>query len=140
MELELADTSVWTTRRRDAAVSQDFEARLVGGRIATCAMVKLELLWETQDADAFRRRRERLDALVDLPIGPAVWQRAVDVFEALAAAGPLRHRRVKLPDLLVAAAAELAEVPLCHYDGDFELIAAATGQPVRAMAPLGSLS
>jgi predicted nucleic acid-binding protein len=46
---------------------------------------------------------------------------------------------VKLPDLLVAAAAESAEVPALHYDHDFELIAEITGQPTRALAPLGSL-
>jgi predicted nucleic acid-binding protein len=42
-------------------------------------------------------------------------------------------------DLLVAAAAELAGVPVCHYDRHFEVIAEVTGQPVRAIAPLGTL-
>ena len=53
--------------------------------------------------------------------------------------GPLHHRQVALPDLLVAAAAERAEIPVLHYDRHFELIASITGQPVRAIAPLGSL-
>ncbi|MBA3429254.1 MAG: VapC toxin family PIN domain ribonuclease, partial [Actinobacteria bacterium] len=44
-----------------------------------------------------------------------------------------------LHDLLIAAAAELAELPVLHYDRDFELIADVTRQPVRAIAPLGSL-
>ena len=120
-------------------MSKDFETRLLDGTLATCAMVKLELLWEAQDAEGFRRRRERLDALDEIPIDRRVWQRAADVFERLAADGPLHHRRVKIPDLLIAAAAEVAEVPLCHYDRDFELIAEVTGQPMRAIAPLGSL-
>ena len=102
-------------------------------------MVKLELLWEVRDHAEFRGRRDRLDALDELAIGRREWQRATDVFEQLAAAGPLHHRRVKLPDLLIAAAAETAGVPLCHYDRDFELIAEVTGQPVRVIAPLGSL-
>ena len=59
--------------------------------------------------------------------------------QLLAERGPLHHREVGLPDLLIAAAAELAELPVLHYDRDFELIAAVTGQPVRAIAPLGSL-
>jgi hypothetical protein len=42
-------------------------------------------------------------------------------------------------DLLIAAAAESAGVPVLHYDRHFELIAEVTGQPVRAIAPLGSL-
>ena len=102
-------------------------------------MVKLELLWETQDPLAFDRRRNRLEALEEIPIDERVWRRATDVFERLGADGPLHHRRVKIPDLVIAAAAEIAEVPLAHYDRDFELIAEVTGQPVRAIAPLGSL-
>jgi predicted nucleic acid-binding protein len=38
------------------------------------------------------------------------------------------HRRVPPADLLTAAAAELADVPLVHYGGDYEQIAAVTGQ------------
>ena len=83
--------------------------------------------------------RGRLDALQNAAIGPRVWRRALDVFEIFARQGPLHHRRVQFPDLLVAAAAELAEIPVLHYDRHFELIAEVTGQPVRAIAPLGSL-
>jgi predicted nucleic acid-binding protein len=102
-------------------------------------MVVLELLWETRDVTAMRARRRRLESLDRAPIGPREWRRATDVFQRLAAEGPLHHRRVKLPDLLIAAAAESAGMPVCHYDADFELIAGVTGQPVRAIAPLGSL-
>ena len=83
--------------------------------------------------------RNQLDALRNVAMGDRVWRRATDVFEQFAERGPLHHRQVALPDLLVAAAAELAELPLLHYDRDFELIAEVTGQPVRAIAPLGSL-
>jgi predicted nucleic acid-binding protein len=50
-----------------------------------------------------------------------------------------RHRQVKIPDLLVAASAEIAGLSVCHYDGGFDVIAAVTGQSVRAIAPIGSL-
>ena len=83
--------------------------------------------------------RDDLSALRDVGMGERVWRRATDVLELLAEAGPLHHRRVALPDLLIAAAAELAELPVLHYDRDFELIAEVTGQPVRPIAPLGSL-
>ncbi|HEY3183830.1 MAG TPA: PIN domain-containing protein [Gaiellaceae bacterium] len=139
MTRELADTSAWTNRRKDPAVSRDFENRLLAGDLATCPMVKLELLWESQHVNAFRRRRDQLDALDEIPIDAAVWRRATEIFERLAARGPLHHRQVKLPDLLVAAAAENAGVPVCHYDRDFDVIAQVTGQQVRAIAPLGSL-
>jgi predicted nucleic acid-binding protein len=101
--------------------------------------VKLELLQTTRDRDEFAAVREDLDALREVAIGKRVWRRATDVFEQLAARGPLHHREVPLPDLLIAAAAELAELPICHYDAHFELIAEVTGQPMRAIAPLGSL-
>jgi predicted nucleic acid-binding protein len=102
-------------------------------------MVVMELLWTTRDARELAARRSALGVLIDCPIGPSEWRRATDVFEQLAADGALHHRRVKPPDLLIAAAAESAGMPLCHYDADFELIAGVTGQPVRAIAPLGSL-
>jgi predicted nucleic acid-binding protein len=137
--MELADTSAWTNRHKNATVAADFQERLESGRIATCEMVELELLWTARDQADFAVLREQLGALTIASIAPAVWQRALDVFELLAAEGPLHHRRVKLPDLLVAAAAESADMPVCHYDGDFDLIAEVTGQPVRVIAPLGSL-
>jgi predicted nucleic acid-binding protein len=70
-------------------------------------------------------------------IGEAVWGRALDVWHDLLQRA--RHRQVKIPDLLVASAAELAGIGVCHYDADFEAIADITGQPVRAIAPLGRL-
>ena len=137
--MELADTSAWTNRHKNPAVLADFESRLIAGRIATCPIVRLELLWSTRDGCEFRGRRTRLTALTDIAIGPREWDRATDVFAFLADAGPLHHRRVALPDLLVAAAAELAGMPVCHYNRDFDVIAEITGQPLRAIAPLGSL-
>lgn len=88
----------------------------------------------------FRRRRADLEALAVIPIDSVVWERATDVFEQLSARGPLHHRQVQIPDLLSAAAAEVAGIPICHYDRDFDVIAELTGQPVRAIAPLGSLA
>lgn len=137
--MELADTSAWTTRFRNPAVRADFERRLLAGAIATCGIVRLELLWMAQDATEFAATRDELEGIEQLPIGPPEWERAVDVFHELARRGPLHHRQVKIPDLLVASAAESAGVGVCHYDRDFELIAQVTGQPVRAIATLGTL-
>ena len=102
-------------------------------------MVRLELLWSARDSLHFASIRGNLEALREAPMGERVWRRATDVFELLAERGPLHHRQVGIPDLLIAAAAELAELPVLHYDRDFELIAEVTGQPLRAIAPLGSL-
>ncbi len=53
--------------------------------------------------------------------------RAVAIQSALAERG--QHRAPSIPDLLIAATAELAELTVLHLDKDFELIAALTGQP-----------
>lgn len=135
--MELADTSAWTNRHKSAAVNDDFSARVVGGEIATCPMVIMELLWTAQSLGDFDELRADLGALPQVPIEGDVWSRAVEVWRELVAAG--QHREAKLPDLLVAAAGELAGVPVCHYDGDFDVIAGVTGQSVRAVAPLGTL-
>lgn len=137
--MELADTSAWTNRRKKTEIEREFRSMLDRGEIATCDMVAMELLWTTLDHDDFLRRREDLAALARCPIGPGIWARAIDVFQALAARGPLHHRQVPVQDLLIAAAAEATGLSLSHYDAHFELIAEVTGQPMRAIAPLGSL-
>ena len=137
--IDLADTSAWTNSAKTETTARDFADRVQGGEIATCDPVKFELLWSERDAAAVAARRGDLDALLNVSVGPAVWRRALDVLELLAARGPLHHREVPLPDLLVAAAAERAELAVLHYDRHFEVIASLTGQPVRAIAALGSL-
>jgi len=137
--MELADTSAWINRAKDATVRIQFDELLANGLIATCDIVKMELLWTARDGREFADLLEDLESLESIPIDRAVWRRAVDVFAMLADRGPLHHRQVKIPDLLVAAAAESAGMPVCHYDRDFEVIAAVTGQPTRAIAPIGSV-
>jgi predicted nucleic acid-binding protein len=137
MLFELADTSAWTTRRRDAIVAAAFDEAVIAGDIGTCSMVEMELLWTARTPSHFRDIRQQLAALPSVSIDERVWARAIDVWEKLAERG--RHRQARQADLLIAAAAELAGVGVCHYDRDFEVIASITGQPVRAIAPLGSL-
>lgn len=103
-------------------------------------MVRLELLYSTRNEAEFRELAEDLQALVDCPIGEAVWKRALWVYGELARAGGAHQRAVKHPDLLIAAAAEEAELAVLHYDEDFERIAAITRQPHRWLARSGSLS
>ena len=135
--MELADTSAWTNRHKDPAVETDFDARILAGEIAICPQVTMELLWTARSERDFEELRGDLGALPQLPIDGATWARAIDVWNDLVRRS--RHRQAKIPDLLVAAAAEIAGVPVCHYDSDFQAIAAVTGQPERAIAPIGSL-
>lgn len=136
---ELADTSAWVWSRRAPQLRGDFDDRVVALEILTCEMVKLELLTEARNGHEFDRRREQLDALPQRSMGQAEWLRALDVYGRLAQQGGAHQRSVKHADLLIAAAAECAEVPVLHYDEDFDRIAAVTGQPTRWLAPRGSL-
>jgi predicted nucleic acid-binding protein len=137
--MELADTSAWTKRHLDPDVDTAFATALLARQIAVCGPVRCELLVTEQDAGRLAARRADLDRLPQLDVGALEWRRAEEVLAALAERGPLHHRQVPVNDLLTAAAAEHAGVPVLHYDRHFELIASITGQPVRAIAPLGSL-
>ncbi len=134
--MELADTSAWTNRQKDRGVFADFEARVVAREIATTQPVTMEMLWNARSAD-FSARRVELGFLPQVPVVSRTWERALDVWYALVRRG--RHRQIPHFDLLIAAAAELADLPVLHYDRHFELIAEVTGQPTRLIAPLGSL-
>ena len=63
---------------------------------------------------------------------PAIEDRAVEVQRLLAERG--QHRAPSIPDLLVAATAELAGLTVLHVDKDIELIATITGQPTERLA------
>jgi predicted nucleic acid-binding protein len=138
--VELADTSAWVwTRTVGGELRRGFDEALVAGEVATCDMVRLELLYSARNAAEFGALRSDLDALPDCPIGPEQWRRALEVYEQLAEQGELHHRAVKHADLLIATAAEAAGVDVLHYDEDYDRIAAITGQPVRWLAPRGAL-
>jgi hypothetical protein len=135
--VELADTSAWTNRHRDDAVRVDFDRRVMRGEIATCPPVLMELLWSTRARADFDATVSRMSALPQFEADRPAWDRAFVVWGELVRRG--RHRQARQPDLLVAAVAELAGVAVCHYDRHFDVIAEVTGQPVRAIAPLGTL-
>lgn len=137
--MELLDTSVWWIKERLPALQTQVEEALEAGRVATCAQVKLELLYSARDAREFHETRAELDLLEQCPIGPDEWERAIDVYAALAAGGGKHQRSVAHGDLLIAAAAERAGATVVHYDRDYDAIATITGQPVRWAAPRGSL-
>lgn len=63
-------------------------------------------------------------------------QRARQVQRLLAAKHP--HGR-KVPNLLIAAAAESRGLTIFHFDADFDRIAAVTGQSCEWVVPAGSV-
>lgn len=138
---ELADTSAWSWSRRRAypELRSAFDTAVVDGEMATCDMVRLELLHSARNPTEFAELREDLTALPDCPIGKDQWDRALWVYEQLSRQGGASQRAVKHPDLLIAAAAEAAGIPVLHYDEDYDRITAITGQATRWLAPRGSL-
>jgi predicted nucleic acid-binding protein len=139
--MELADTSAWIWSRRPdhPDLRSEFDAALVDGDVASCDMVRLELLYSARNAQDFADIREELASLPECPIGKEQWDRALWVYEQLSATGGAHQRSVKHPDLLIAAAGEAARVTILHYDEDYDRIAEITGQTTRWLAPKGSL-
>jgi predicted nucleic acid-binding protein len=72
--------------------------------------------------------------MVSMPVEyltPAIEDRAAEVLALLADRG--QHRAPSLPDLIIAAAGELAALTVLHLDKDFDVIAKVTGQPVERL-------
>ena len=62
---------------------------------------------------------------------PTVEDRAIEVQTLLAHRG--QHRAPSIPDLVIAAAAELGNLTVLPVDTDFDLIAEVTGQPMERL-------
>lgn len=62
---------------------------------------------------------------------PAIEDRALEIQRRLAERG--HHRAPSIPDLLIAATAEINHHTVLHVDKDFELIADLTGQTVERL-------
>lgn len=133
----LADSSVWCKTRSHPALAEWFNNEVRAGRIRTCGVVVLELLRSARNTAAYEKQSDLLDALDHCPQGMPELGRARAVQSLLARRG--RHRGVPPADLMIAAAAEAAGIPVLHYDHDFDLIAETTGQSARWILPAGSL-
>lgn len=119
------------------AVAARLEPLFVGGRIASCGIVDLELLFSARGAKDYLAILADRSSLPHVEVGEHGIERAIEVQTALARKG--QHRGVTIPDLLIAAAAEAAGLCVLHYDADFELIAKVTRQPVEWVVPAGSV-
>ena len=138
LTLYLADTSAWH-RATHPAIAAAWQQRLATDTLATCAQVRLEILYSARSATDYEQLSAELLALHQLPCGADQFERALEVQHRLAKRGGLHHRSVKLPDLLIAATAEATGAVLWHYDEDYDRIAQITGQYVEWIAPRGSL-
>jgi len=123
---------------KDPHVAAKLAPLIMDGEIATCGVVELDVLYSARtQRHLAATRAERAAAFPRIAIVENDFQRAEDVITQLARRG--HHRAVSLPDLLIAAVAERSELVVLHYDGDYDVIAAVTGQRVEWVAAKGSL-
>ena len=133
----LADTTVYVLQGRHAVVRHRFEALLVEGRLAGCQMSALEYLNNAPDPKGYEIVWNALHGHRWIDVTSDVMNRALEIHRELAKTS--HHRHFRLPDLIIAATAELQGATVLHYDGDYDRIAAVTGQATEWVAAKGSL-
>lgn len=136
----LFDTGVWTWARdgRFPQLAEWFNGEVAAGRVLVCDLVVLELTRLAPNEERARATAGRLDAFKSVPMPSTLWDRGREIQLLLAPDG--NHRRVPPTDLLFAAAAEDAGVPLVHYDRDYERIATVTDVEHKWFVEDGSLA
>jgi len=108
--------------------------RIERGLVRIATVTLLEVGYSARDAADLRA------GLFEPPVGsmpieyatPSAEDRAVQVLTLLADRG--HHRAPSVPDLLIAAIAETADLVVLHDDKDFDLIAQITHQSVERLA------
>lgn len=136
----LFDTGAWTwvRDRRFPELASWFNAAVEAGLVLVCDLVILELTRLAPNEERAREVADRLAAFEAIPMPAGLWLGARSCQLSMAANGD--HRRVPPMDLLMAGAAEAADVTLVHYDRDYERIAAVSGLRHRWLVPDGALA
>lgn len=131
----LADKSA-LSRMTHASVAERLAPLILGGHLATCAIIDLEVLYSARSLRDYEEILAERSALPSLPMTEKIAGRALDAQHRLARRG---QHRVPLPDLLIAATAEEHGLAVIHYDRDFDRIAEVTGQRTEWVVPPGSI-
>ncbi|WP_211236659.1 PIN domain nuclease [Arthrobacter castelli] len=107
--------------------------RIQRGLVRITAPTLLEVGFSARSEDDWRTLIDRPPvALMPLESAtPLIERRALEVQQLLAHRGA--HRAPSVPDLLIAATAELVGLTILHVDKDFELIATVTGQSAERL-------
>ena len=131
----LVDTSVLKRLRHDE-VRGVIEPLAERGELGRPSICDLEVGYSARNAAEWDGLLTALDAFARVETSAAHVARALQVQRLLAE----RSRRGrKIPDLLVAAAAEELSISVLHYDADFDLIAEVTGQASQWVVPDGTV-
>lgn len=136
----LFDAGVWTWARdrRFPELTEWFNAQVAHGLVLVCDLVVLELIRFTPNETRAQEVAERLDAFESVAMGEGLWKRARELQSLLSSNGD--HRRVPPVDLMIGAAAERANVPLVHYDRDYERLARVSALQHHWLVPDGALA
>ena len=112
----------------------EWATRIERGLVRITTVTRLEAGYSARSGTDLRAelRRPPLSSMPVEYLTPAIEDRAVEVLSLLADRG--QHRSPSIPDLMIAATAELAGLTVLHLDKDFEIIAAITGQPLELLA------
>jgi predicted nucleic acid-binding protein len=118
----LIDTSVWVLFFQRGRRPFELEQVAPWDEIVTCLPVIQEVLQGFRDEKAFRVARESFFALpsIEAPLGPAIFEQAVDLYRAGRRAGLTVRSSV---DCLIAACAIRNDAQLLHHDRDFTALA-----------------
>ena len=113
--------------------ARDWAGRIERGLIRITSVTRLEVGYSARTAADLRPglRQPPLSAMPVEYLTPPIEDRAVEVLTLLADRG--QHRAPSIPDLIIAATAELAGLTILHVDKDFEVIADITGQPLERL-------
>jgi predicted nucleic acid-binding protein len=120
-------------RLGDSLAATEWANRIERGLVRITTVTRLEVGYSARNARQ-ARAAYRTPPLAAMPVEyltPLIEDRAVEVQLLLADHG--QHRAPSIPDLLVAATAELAGLTVLHVDKDFELIADVTSQPMERL-------
>jgi predicted nucleic acid-binding protein len=129
----LIDKSALARLSRSSDV-QTWLERIERGLVRIATVTLLEVGFSARSGAELRSGEDRavVNAMPVEYLTPRSEDRAVDVQALLADRG--QHRAAAIPDLLIAALAELAGLSVLHHDRDFDLIAAITGQRVDMLS------
>jgi len=131
----LLDTSV-ISRLAEPSVRAVVDPLTEAGQLGRAGITDLEVGYGSRHAREWDQDMEALSVFKPVETTADHIQRARQVQRLLASRS---QRGRKIPDLLIAAAAEEAELIVLHYDADFDLIAKATGQRCQWVVPAGSI-
>lgn len=113
--------------------AEEWALRIERGLVRISTVTRLEVGYSARSGADLRTASTR-PPLKSMPVEyltPAIEDRAIEVQAALADRG--QHRAPSIPDLLIAATAELSQLTVLHIDKDYDLIANITAQPVERL-------